>query len=580
MLLSQRCKISMSTEFLLHVSKLIAGIGIFVFAMYLFEESLKNLSGRSFKIFLQRITRNDIGAVVGGAIITALLQSSSMVSMMVLAFVGARIFTLRNAMAIILGANLGTTITGWIVATAGFKMNIEVIADPAIGIGGMMLILTGNRKVMQYTSYLFLGFGMLFIGLAFMKEAMEAETFNIAAYADMPPAMYVFIGFLITLLVQSSSVMMALALSALHAGSITFPIAAAIVLGSETGTSVKLLFGAMGNNVVKKRVALGNLLLNLGPTIAVLLLLRPMLSLILDVLHVRDPLIALVSFSTLFNLFAIFVFLPLLGPFTRLLGRWYGNGNNVTAAFLAHANTNEPVSALELFAKEVACFVYTSMRFNLELFEIDSSSFLNDADFEAAIDKKKLFSQSSDDRYNVIKETQGEIQSFYVKFREKISGARSAELDRLNTAARNSMYAVKSIKDVRNDISNLKRSSKDAKFGFFLQHKSEMENLYRRLRQLLARPKSARCEDFQNMFNEMYWQHNSALNAFYDAAGASLLQDTDMATAINFNREVFSANKAMLLAVKDLVLEDSQAERFNEMLVYAQDKPEKPMQIS
>ena len=129
----------MSAELLLQVFKLFAGIGLFVFAMYLLEEALKNLSGRSFKMFLKRITRNDLGAVAGGTIVTALLQSSSMVSMIVLAFVGAGIFTLRNAMAIILGANLGTTLASWMVATLGFKVDIEVASYPAIGLGGMML---------------------------------------------------------------------------------------------------------------------------------------------------------------------------------------------------------------------------------------------------------------------------------------------------------------------------------------------------------------------------------------------------------------------------------------------------------
>ena len=114
------------------IFKLFAGIGLFLFAMYLIEESLKNLSGRNFKLFLQRSTKNRIGAVVGGAIVTGALQSSSMVSLMVLAFVGAGVFTMKNAMAIILGANLGTTLDSWFVATLGFKTNIEVIAYPAV----------------------------------------------------------------------------------------------------------------------------------------------------------------------------------------------------------------------------------------------------------------------------------------------------------------------------------------------------------------------------------------------------------------------------------------------------------------
>ena len=230
------------------ILKLSAGVGLFLFAMYLVEESLKNLSGRSFKLFLQRITKNNLGAVAGGTIVTGILQSSSMVSLMVLAFVGAGVFTMKNAMAVILGANLGTTIASWLVATLGFKTNIEVIAYPAVCLGGFLLIVLGNQKRLKYLSFFLLGFGLMFIGLSFMKTAMEAQVqhFDFSQYASMPLIVFVFIGFLITLVVQSSSVTMALTLSALHAGAIGFPMAAAIVLGGETGTIIKIVISAIG----------------------------------------------------------------------------------------------------------------------------------------------------------------------------------------------------------------------------------------------------------------------------------------------------------------------------------------------
>ena len=229
------------------IFKLVAGVGLFLFAMYLLEESLKNLSGRNFKLFLQRTTKNRVGAVAGGAVVTGVLQSSSMVSLMVLAFVGAGVFTMKNAMAIILGANLGTTLDSWLVATLGFKVDIEVAAYPVVFIGGMLLILFSNRKKIKYISYFLFGFGLLFIGIAFMKTAMEEQVknFDFSQYAEMPLLVFLFIGFIITSLVQSSSVTMALTLSALHAGAIGFAPAAAIVLGSETGTTIKILIGSI-----------------------------------------------------------------------------------------------------------------------------------------------------------------------------------------------------------------------------------------------------------------------------------------------------------------------------------------------
>ena len=241
------------------------------------EESLKNLSGRSFKLFLKRITKNKIGAVAGGVIITGILQSSSMVTLMLLAFVGAGVFSMRNAMAIILGANLGTTVNSWLIVSLGFKVNIEVIAYPAICLGGIFLILFGNRKSMKYLAYFLFGFGLLFIGLSFMKTAMESQVqdFDFSKYVEMPKVIFILISFLITLIVQSSSVTMALTLSALHAGAISFPIAAIIALGSETGTIIKIVLGAIGGNASKKRIVLGNLFFNIFITALVFLFLNP-----------------------------------------------------------------------------------------------------------------------------------------------------------------------------------------------------------------------------------------------------------------------------------------------------------------
>ena len=265
-----------------HIFQLCAGIGLFLFAGHLLETSLKKLSGRNFKLFLQRVTKSKIGAVGGGVIIAGMLQSSSIVSLMVLAFVGAGVFVVENGLAIILGANLGTTLDSWLVATLGFKVNIEVVVYPIIFVGSLLLALSRNNKLMNL-AYFLIGFSLLFIGLSFMKTAMElpASAVDFFHYSGYPPLFFLICGFVITLIVQSSSVTMALTLSALHAGTIDFVSAAAIVLGSETGTTIKLFIGSIGWNASKKRLALGNLFFNIFLTIVAFALLHPILFLIL-----------------------------------------------------------------------------------------------------------------------------------------------------------------------------------------------------------------------------------------------------------------------------------------------------------
>ncbi|MFV5684350.1 Na/Pi cotransporter family protein [Flavobacterium sp. GB2R13] len=557
-------------ENLNHFFKLAAGIGLFLFAMYLLEESLKNLSGRSFKLFLQRITKNKLGAVVGGVIITGILQSSSMVTLMLLAFVGAGIFSMRNAMAIILGANLGTTVNSWLITSLGFKVDIEVIAYPAICLGGIFLILFGNRKSMKYLAYFLFGFGLLFIGLSFMKTAMESQVqdFDFSKYVEMPQVIFILIGFLITLIVQSSSVTMALTLSALHAGAISFPIAAIIALGSETGTIIKIVLGAIGGNASKKRIVLGNLFFNIFITALVFLFLNPILFLITDVLNIKDPLIGLATFSSLINFLAILIFFPILNSFTKFLELFFKDTDTATVAFISHATIKEPETALDLLRMETKYFIHNSMLFNLELFKIDTLMLRENVNFKTINEKRNFFSKTIEEKYGFMKQLQGEIQSFYLDLRTKLEGEQQAELNQLISAVRSAMHSVKSVKDIGTNITNLRNSSKDIKYNFFIHHKKETENLYLELNAFLTQDKTASFEELQHLFDSIQNNYSSALNTFYTEAVNAPIEKIDITTVINFNRELFTSNKAMLMAIKEILLEEKQAEYFNEIPVY------------
>ncbi|MFN0275324.1 MAG: Na/Pi cotransporter family protein [Chitinophagales bacterium] len=552
------------------ILKLCAGIGLFLFGIYLLEESLKHLSGRNFKIFLQRIAKNPIGAVLGGAIVTAVLQSSSLVSLMVLAFVGAGVFNMKNALAIILGANLGTTIDSWLVAMLGFKVNVEVAAYPVVFAGGLLLILFNNRQKIKHLSFFLLGFGLLFIGLALMKTAMEAhvQDYNLAQYAEMPLIIFLFIGFLLTLIVQSSSVTMALTLSAIHAGAIGFEPAAAIVLGSETGTTIKIMLGAIGGNATKKRVVFGNFLFNVTLTVFAFIFLKQILFLITNSFKITDPLIGLVTFSTLTNLLGIAVFLPLLNSFVKFLDSFFKESDISASAYIGNAKSAETETAIDLVYKETEYFIRCCLLFNLSKFGIGTNSFLQPPDFKGIIDKKKFTSQTPEEQYEYLKELQGELQAFYLKLRAKLSNEQNSQLNQGISAVRSAMHSVKSMKDIDSNISDLRRSSKDIKFDFFMKQKKATEELYHQFYQLMGRDKIVAFEAFQQVYDDILNNYITSLNNFYKEAQSAQLEDMDLTTVINFNREHFTSNKAMLVAIKDFILNEKEAEDFNEMMNY------------
>ena len=361
---------------------------------------------------------------------------------------------------------------------------------------------------------------------------------------------------------------MALTLSALHAGAIGFAPAAAIVLGSETGTTIKILVGSIGGIAAKKRVALGNLFFNVFLTVFAFTLLKPILLLITDIIKIKDPLIGLVTFSTLINLVSISIFLPFLNPFARLLEKFFKDTDASTAAFISHADIKEPETALDLFSRETEYFIHNSILFNLTLFDIDLKLLRDHSDFKPINEKRKFFSKSQDEKYEFLKQLQGELQAFYLSLRTKVQDKRYAQVNQLISSVRSCMHSVKSMKDVAGNINNLSRSSKDIKFNFFTHHKKQTEGLYQQLNVLMEQKTKPDFEKFERIFTSIQDNYSSSLNNFYKEAQDAPIEDLDITTALNFNRELFTSNKAMLMAVKDFLLEEKEAEDFNEIPVY------------
>ena len=206
---------------------------------------------------------------------------------------------MENALAIMLGSNRGTTLNSWILATLGFNYNIESLALPLAGIAGicMAFIRSENRGYLWFKFLFSLAF--LFISLGYIKTGMEGfvKQTDLSFFEQYPMIVFLPLGILLTTIVQSSSVIIALVLSALHFHAITLYVGTAIVLGSEIGTTVKLFLPAASGQPAKKRVALGNFLFNLVTVIVMYFLLWPVIQFITELLQIKNNLIALVFFK-------------------------------------------------------------------------------------------------------------------------------------------------------------------------------------------------------------------------------------------------------------------------------------------
>lgn len=542
---------------------LLAGIAIFLLGMRMLEESLHQLAGRSFKLFLRKHTASPLKAIGSGALVTTVMQSSSIVNMLVLAFVGAGVLQLSNALAISIGANLGSTAANWVIVTIGFKLNLETIAYPLAGIAGILYALAPADTRMARWSKMIFGFGFLFIGLGMIRSGMENSMHRIdwALFDQYPSIVYLLIGFLITILLQSSSATMAIVLSALAAGAFGFEIAMAVVLGGEIGTTIKLLIASIGGSAVKKRLALGNFLYNTCLSFLFLLVLSPSARLITDTMGVKDPLIGLVIFQTGVNFIGIILVLPFLSAIGRFLEKRFTRTKEETL-FIQKAGLSDPDLAIEALTKELHHFLLESIAFTRSMAELPRDPRI-DQWFPPGHDRKAAVQH-----YDELKHLHGEIQSFQVQLQKGVTvkNGQAEKLERYIIVNRNTMYATKSIKDAALDMEQLRNSSNDIKFEFYRRTVDQADAYCREMTDLLlGENKEPAFEALVALYQSITKGYSAILQSLYKDHLFEHLNEIEISTLINFHREMYTGYKSFVYALKDLLLEEKESRYFEEL---------------
>lgn len=261
---------------------LLGAVGLFLYGMTLMSDGLQKAAGSGLRNILGAMTRNRFTGAFTGFSITALIQSSSASTVMVVSFVSAGLMTLAQSVAVIMGANVGTTATAWIITLFGFKVDIAAFAFPLIAFSLPLLFSSRSRR--KSIGEIILGFSILFIGLNVIEESVpdlksSPEIFGfLQEYADLgflSVLLFLAIGVIATMIIQSSSAAIAIVLIMCTKGWITFDLACAMILGSNIGTTITPILASLGANVAAKRAALCHLLFNLLGTIWVLVLFYP-----------------------------------------------------------------------------------------------------------------------------------------------------------------------------------------------------------------------------------------------------------------------------------------------------------------
>jgi phosphate:Na+ symporter len=546
----------------LNIIELLAGIGIFLFGMYQLEESLKQLSGGTFRKLIRKFTENWFRSVLSGTLATAVLQSSSAVSLMVLAFAGAGILGMENAIGVILGSNLGTTLTSWIVATIGFKLKIELLALPFIGLGGLGLIFFGKSGRATNISKFMVSFGFLFMGLDYMKTSIEglAQHYDLSTLSSYPGAVYILFGLVLTMLMQSSSATMAVILSSLHSGVITFSLAAYMVIGTNIGTTITIIIGSLGSQTIKKQVAFSHFLFNVITALLAITLFPLLIYLIQKVVHLEnDPVTGIALFHTLFNLIGVVFFLPLIGFFTRFIIRVIREKKTTLTKCLHTLKPDVPEAGIAALKIEIRHLVVEVIRYHLRLLKLTRRE-----PFQSFLKKEDSTRPDVplDELYQMIKTLEAEIYTFASGLQmHELHDAEARELNKLLHATRNAVASAKIVKDIQHNLQEAENSGNEEAQKLYQFFKDKWATTHEAFINLLVGKDSGTNIGVIHTLTGKNKEEDIAFTQLLTAAIASeKLSTTDIPTQIAINRAFNISVRQMIHALRDLLFTEPEAE--------------------
>ncbi|WP_051523237.1 Na/Pi cotransporter family protein [Prevotella sp. MA2016] len=271
-------------ELIINIFSLVGSLALFLFGMKTMSEGLEKFAGDRLRSILAAMTKNRVMGVLTGILITALIQSSSATTVMVVSFVNAGLMTLVQSIGVIMGANIGTTVTAWIISAVGFKVNIAAFAIPLLAIG-MPLIFSGKGNRKSIGEFIF-GFSFLFMGLSFLQEAATAMNIGdmvAGMLAHVPQdsfftiILFVIVGALVTMIVQASAATMAITLMlfGMHIPGFGFEQAAALAMGQNIGTTITAFMASLTANTQARRAALAHMFFNVFGVVAFLIVFYP-----------------------------------------------------------------------------------------------------------------------------------------------------------------------------------------------------------------------------------------------------------------------------------------------------------------
>ena len=479
--------------YLLYVNEdskyIVAGVGIFIIGMHFMEDGFKLFSGGILERIIAKSTNTTSKSVFLGITATAILQSSSLVSIIVISFLSAKIISLAGALGVVFGSAVGTTATTWIVSTLGVKIDVAAFALPMIIFG--VIFRFYEKKNIQGIGNILLGLGFIFLGIGYMKdgfedlkEGIDLAQFSMDGYAGI--IVYAIIGMISTIIIQSSSATMALTITALITGQIIYINAMAIAVGANIGTATTAAMGAMVSNANSKRMAVG-LFIFKGITAIITL---AFLYFIIDFVEYLssnlgissdDMAMKLAVFHTFFNLIGLIIFsffIPRLVIFLKKLFVEEKDTYISKPKYLDMQVIAVPSIALKATKKETIHLYDNASEVLSHAIMLHRHRYLGRTDISSVVkESTDIIELNIDDFYQTrIKSLYGDIIDYSTIFINELDSEKKNYLYELRIACRDIAEAVKNTKELQQNISR-----------YLLSNNDYIKNEYNYIREAIAK---------------------------------------------------------------------------------------------
>lgn len=473
-----------------------AGIALFLFGMMCLEEGFKAFTGGTLETLLRKSTKHQWQSFSFGMVATTLMQSSSLVSLITISFVGAQMITLAAGIGIIMGANIGTTTGAWLIAGFGLKVDIASYAMPALVFG--VIFAFQKNKAMKGLGYVMLGVAFLFLGIHYMKEGFETfqAGFDLAAYAVpglLGLLLFTFIGMFITTVMQSSHATLLVTIAALATGQVTYENALALAIGANLGSTITAMLGGIASNIWGKRLAFAHLVFNLVTASLTIIFINQFIWLV-DGLAAMvgiaedNYLLKLALFHTLFNAFGVILMWPFVGKLERLLIERvnFVSTSSEQPLYLYPEALETPSTAVNAVRKEVGHLFENTYGLLAHGISLRRAVIQSDDSLSDAIKyTRRIMPLDMDDVYeNKIKSLQNSIVEFIGEAQSKeLTPQAAEELYVLRQASRDMVEAVKDMKHMHKNLSRYGLSSQLAVRERYDTMRLQIAKLLRELKQ-------------------------------------------------------------------------------------------------